>query len=642
MYIPSIFFLQELVSALDCYHKLAVMKNNKDVIDISTKLLKFANTNKDEHPYVLRRLILGMKAVSQVSQQNHFLCLVEFLRQNTITFQEVEDSLQKHLRTLRVQDKTKNEEAMCSMARILTYLAVFRSGMPMSHKDKKSAVDNILSDGVKKNYLCVLALKGIVDNLVGYEQILSLEAMVCYIVGSQDFKIKNANLSSLHFICYVLNNSELDPKIKNECFGFEDASDSFFVDGAVNAFMGVTESIEYVRSHPLINEIINLITKQSIVTEFVAKMAAKATTSTHKTLICLEIVTILLKKSPEAHQDILSSEVLSLICRNGESRDLDAESPLIIQLNTMVKNNQITPQSMLLKFIKCSVLWDKYIPGKLALTLFNKADKELLDQVESVLCTIFKGDETTTKRLYAAGLLSKIVGHSAVVEDVPKRVAILELLFQHTVVNVEDPSFHPLPKKSRTLQDINNVFFGALDNSCKTFADQIKIVGGCMAIATKLQSQCKFTEEAQESWTKVTKLISTLTKKWKKDEHKETGMFLFLFCNVGLQLFSQPEMAVDILSELFPLYSEWNKSRKSQGDDPSGYELVTDIMLSLLAQSKHWLRSLVKTVFRLLSSQMTQPAIQILVDAIGDESVADKENEEEDMGDEQDSEGLYI
>ena len=638
MYILS-FLLQELLSALDCYQKLGIVKDNTVVIDIATKLLKFANTNKEEHPYVLRRLVLGMTSVSKVSQQNHFVCLVEFLRQNNITFYEVEDIVQQYLKPIRTRT---TEESMVFLARILTYLAVFRSGMPLSQKDKKYALDMTLSYGGKRNFLCVLALKGIVENVVDYEEIATGEEMFKQITSSNPmgFNIRNATLDTLHFICFVLNNCNLDPKTINMYFGFKDTADTFF-DNASKVIMGSSETIEFVLSHPFMNELVILISKRSIVREFLAKMIPEALENKHMAPICLEIVSKLLKNSPEDYQDLLSPQVLSLIYRFGErERELKrpiVETPLIIQLNTMIKNDQITSKAMLLKLIKCSITWDKCIPGNMLLTLFNKADKELLTELEGVLRTIFKGNELSAKRVYAAGLLSKMVGHTALVEDIPKRIAILELLFQHTVVNIDDPTFHPF--LNAALSEVNDIFFRALDNSCKTFAEQIKIVESCMAIAIKLQSKFKFTKEAEENWTQVTKLVSTLSKKWQKDENKETGVFLLLFCNIGLQLFSQPKMAVDILSDLFPLYSDWSKSKKSKGKDPSGYELVVDIMISLLAQSKHFLRSLVKVIFRVLSGQMTQPAIQVLLDAIGDDSVADKD---EDMDDEEDSEGLYI
>lgn len=37
------------------------------------------------------------------------------------------------------------------------------------------------------------------------------------------------------------------------------------------------------------------------------------------------------------------------------------------------------------------------------------------------------------------------------------------------------------------------------------------------------------------------------------------------FSHIGLQLFVQPEMAIDVLSELQPVYTNWSKSKPAKG-----------------------------------------------------------------------------
>ena len=51
-----------------------------------------------------------------------------------------------------------------------------------------------------------------------------------------------------------------------------------------------------------------------------------------------------------------------------------------------------------------------------------------------------------------------------------------------------------------------------------------------------------------------------------------------------------------------------------QTDEPEWVEVVTDLLLSLLAQKSHLVRSVVKTVFTLLSGNLTSQALELILD----------------------------
>merc|ERR1711892_1398553 len=103
-----------------------------------------------------------------------------------------------------------------------------------------------------------------------------------------------------------------------------------------------------------------------------------------------------------------------------------------------------------------------------------------------------------------------------------------------------------------------------------------------------------------------------------------------------LQAFSQPELAMEVLEELAPVYERWTKGDKKvdAGEEPAWVEVVTEILISLLAQNNHLLRGVVGAVFSVVGKEMTAPAMDSLLAVIkqkdGDDDMDDDEEEEED------------
>ena len=72
--------------------------------------------------------------------------------------------------------------------------------------------------------------------------------------------------------------------------------------------------------------------------------------------------------------------------------------------------------------------------------------------------------------------------------------------------------------------------------------------------------------------------------------------------------------------------------------DPSGIEVVVEIMLTLLSQNKHILRYVVNCIFRVISDQLTEPALQSILAVLEgtdaeEEAASDDEDDDEDEED---------
>lgn len=102
---------------------------------------------------------------------------------------------------------------------------------------------------------------------------------------------------------------------------------------------------------------------------------------------------------------------------------------------------------------------------------------------------------------------------------------------------------------------------------------------------------------------------------------KVLPIFHTIYLHMGLQLFSDPEMAIMSINELHSCYERLNKKSKKHKkpdtslmeEEPEWVEVVVDLLLSLLSRNNHLLRSLVGCVFPHLCSHLTPSSVyQIL------------------------------
>ena len=93
-------------------------------IDASSKLLKHCAANPEEGPYTLKRLLRGLASPLESSRQSFFVCLVEFLRQNSVDYDNVSQEMRE---TLKVSGGTQGEESLYLLGQILADVALLRA-----------------------------------------------------------------------------------------------------------------------------------------------------------------------------------------------------------------------------------------------------------------------------------------------------------------------------------------------------------------------------------------------------------------------------------------------------------------------------------------------------------------------------------
>lgn len=175
------------------------------------------------------------------------------------------------------------------------------------------------------------------------------------------------------------------------------------------------------------------------------------------------------------------------------------------------------------------------------------------------------------------------------------------------VAQLKEAFYHALDHKLPTLNNLRNIL-----------SDLVHYLDTHLRNKT-LKLRNPLSDEAKVAWEKVTNLIEKLENNSKKAE--AVPVFHTMNLHMGLQLFSDPHMAIMAINELQSCYERLNKKsqkrkveiNEKQENEPEWVEVVVDLLLSFYSKNDHLLRSLVGCVFPHICPYVTPAAIhQIL------------------------------
>ena len=252
-------------------------------------------------------------------------------------------------------------------------------------------------------------------------------------------------------------------------------------------------------------------------------------------------------------------------------------------MDIILSNTIFIISHLCLRLLECTVCWDKHVPGNTATFLLSLANQDMIHKAGNFLKTRLESDASPSDRVYSAGLIAKLIGHPAVIHNIEWRVSMLVCLLELTVITVPNSQVPQLSKDSR--YQLKDVFYRGLDSSCRNLADLVSLVHSVMKHAHSLLDKKggvpttkALTDETKAAWNEVVATTSQLETVWKKNKGKENGVFLMLFSHIGLQIFSQPEMALDVLSELQPVYANWKK-KTGKGECDIVYRDILKVLI---------------------------------------------------------------
>lgn len=129
----------------------------------------------------------------------------------------------------------------------------------------------------------------------------------------------------------------------------------------------------------------------------------------------------------------------------------------------------------------------------------------------------------------------------------------------------------------------------------------------------KIQLRVPLSDEVNNVWVEMMALIKKLENNPKIKQ--AVPIFHTMELHMGLQLFSEPEMAMNSIKDLHSCFERIEKKKKHKSEDePEWVEVVVDLMLALLSRGSHLLRSLVGCVFPHVCPMLTATSIHQILD----------------------------
>jgi len=621
---------------LNTFWLLSNAKNSGSRVDASSRLLKYVSANPTEAAYMLKRLLRGLASPLEHTRHSFFVCLTEFIRQQDLECAAVREEAQQ---TLKVTG-SKGEESLYLLGQILADVAVLRAGVVRLKSDQVEVLSNLIDKGSRRSYLKLLALNTIIEYYLCDGSVVSNDEVVTSVGESFRVRLPEAGLDDLLFILTFLNRRLQDnesPDFLMDHFGFKDIKKTSNLERICKILFSTTRPLSVLVYHPVLTAFASLVTCNGTAVKVLGLLLPDMKTSLYKGQLGIALLREILKTDPSCVEKIISVDVLEMLSELCGKNVVNPVVEVVELIEREVKSGSVSCWTMLTRVLNCNVSWDKYVPGNLVASLLSTCDADTLVQTGNLLQGKFLSDAKMSERVYTAGLLARLIGDPRVVSRIDWRVEQLRVLLRKTLITSPDDTT-PLSREAK--HQLKDVFYRGLDSNCKSLVDNVNLVHSVMQTAIQLLAKDQVEvlkpivdRTAKDAWTKVVSTVTKLGRDWSANNQKETGVFLLLFSHIGLQFFCQPDMAVDVLSDLQPVYSNWTKAKSAKGD-PAGIEVVVEILLSLLAQNKHLLRKVVNCIFKVICYQLNEPALMSLLDVIRSQGSADQQSND---GDESES-----
>ncbi|XP_003704944.2 MYB binding protein 1a [Megachile rotundata] len=632
---------------LDYFTKLK-SEAEPERIDGAIVLLKYLHQQSSEEndskefKYAMKRLIRSLGSSKITSRIGFYTTLTAFLVMHPElpidNFLSVVDS-ELH----PVNSNSKSENADIYMGRILAYGALIRSLKLLKDTStiQSQVLQNLINAGKQRSYLSFVC----VSFLVNFINLVNLDCIqeVVWPIVEKEFgrPWPEQTLDSFYVLLIIKNKcpSLVDNEFSKKHFGTENIMTKESMGNIVKVLLDVPKVISC--HHPVFKLFCENLVSTDLVSDFWTHIDCKFTkpskTDEHLAVQMFKFIlssvkdkSILLSLlSPNYMQYMLTK--FSRFKRHDKDEVLMAFKEILNSLVTVVSSDNIKSKLQIAVLKKLIIypgdlMIEKKTGTKVVQTVTSNLSLEGIKKVSKIYRNIIENTLpkeksniktesfwTNAERIYAAHLLTRLMGHYKTVVDQEWRLDQLKFLFVYGLcempnVGVELASqfketfYHALDHKLPKLNDLRNVL-----------KELVHYVNTDIKNKT-LKLRNPLTEEAQDAWEKVIRSIENLENKSKKIE--VVPVFHTMNLHMGLQLFSDPKMAVMAINELQSCYERLQKKSKKckigankKEDEPEWVEVVVDLLLSFYSKNSHLLRSLVGCVFPHICPYVTPTAI---------------------------------
>lgn len=622
--------------ALDQFDKLRKAKNEKNKIEAASKILKSVTNSQMEVEYTIKRLITGLAGASSHAREGFYICLTDLIRQTGLTYQSISKLMSENLKlggTL-----TKGEEADYLIGQLLVLSAMLRSGI-VNEDTKIEVAEQLIEISQARSYFLLPVIKLFVEHFIGKGDVKIINLLTSGI----SLKIENLNIDTLYLLLSIYKMDEgLCTDKFLEGIGIKKIFGKKALEAYCTCLLNVNMPPSVFANHKVIPVLISLLAQKDAFSKFWTILVPQLNVTNNKGHLGWIILKQIGMEKIEVVPEMLTTHTLSvgahLANRQASTSIIKNVIDLLI---TGVEAGKVDNLKLMKKLLDFDLCWEKSPAGGIS-QLLSKADFETVQEVGKIYISNVKSNEKVAERVHCASMLVKIVSLPLAQQHLEWKLEILQ-----TLASVSSMSgvTNVIALNSNGREQMKEMLFRGLDSRNKTLEDSVFLVLETVKyIRKQLDSGATrnkaLNAEQQSNATKALSTIETLESKWIKEKKKENGVFIYLFCQMWLQMFSHPELASEVLVELFPVHDRWKKGSKKGVEEPGWVDVVVEILISLLAQNNHLLRSVVGSVFSVIGKDLTVHSMDSLLAVLkqGNEDGKDSDDDEDDEDEESEAE----
>ena len=611
---------------LDLFWKLGRAKSEKQVLETSSRILQSTAKSPVERESAIKRLILSLAGSDVATKNGFFVCLTEMIRQSGLSYSELMEQTKTSLKIPATS--SKGEEANYMVAQMLVLSSVLRAKVSLDQSQQLEMIDQLVAIGKSRSYLYLPALKLIVGHFLTDSSLLE------EVVAKTAFKIDALTIDSLFLFLSVVR-LEGGEKFLTE-FGVSKVMNKKSLSQYSQCLLATNLPPAVLADHPAFKLFVSTLIERKATTNFWQVFSSNMSAGNNS-----GVVGFLLLKELASHEEAvknipscLTRHVLNTGAQLAVKQTAgEIVKEVFVSLTKACEKSGLDKLDLMKKLLEVDVCWDKLPLGNVISKILSVSDKETVKEVAKIFIRVMREEEKLVERAHSSGMLVKMLGLVSVQDDLEWRQDVLHHLASVSLLSGVSgvQSFN-----SSGRDQMRDVLFRGLDTRNKTLADSVTLlVSTVKYISGQQQSGAQltktFTSEQEKIFKAALGRILKMEKKWQKSADNEEGVFLFLYCQMWLQMFAQPQLAVEVLTELDAVCDRRSKKETAKdSSEPAWIEVVTEILISLLAQNNHLLRTTVGSVFSVLARDLTLPAMGSLLEVIS------KKDEEKDQDDEED------
>ncbi|PBC32395.1 Myb-bindingA [Apis cerana cerana] len=581
------------------------------------------NNDTQEFKYAIKRLIRSLGSSKTTSRIGFYTTLTVFLITNP------KMSIEKFLSIVNnelhpVNSNAKSENGDIYMGRILAYGTLIRSKLLLNsiNEIQLQTVQDLINAGKQRSYLSFVSVSFLVE-FINQLDIECIKKSVWPIIEKEFGKPwTEQTLDSLYALLIIRNKYPLlvNNEFSKKHFGTEDIISKESMNNIVKVLLDLPRIISC--HHPIFKLFCENLISAELITDFWIHVDQKfiKPSKTDEYLV-IQILKLILSNIVDKSilPSLLSPNYIQhMLKKCSGSKYHNKDEVLlgfkeVLNLLILATNNNDTKLKIQIAVLKKLILYPDGI--KKVSKIYREIIENKVPRDKSNVKT--ESFWTNAERIYAAHLLTRLIGHPKMFMDIEWKLEQLKFLFTYGLCEMPNVGVDLASQFKET-------FYHALDHKLPKLSDLRNILSELVHFLDihlkeqTLKLRNPLVNDAKISWEKMTHLIKNLENNSKKTD--AIPLFHTMNLHMGLQLFSDSQMAIVTIDELQSCYErilkkskKYKTVNKEQDDEPEWVEVVVDLLLSFYSKNSHLLRSLVGCVFPHICPYITPTAIhQIL------------------------------